>query len=83
MNLKQDLEYQMSNRVLELKRAIEEENSVLHALQVMSDEEWYLATPEWRRNVETRYGDIQIIKRSIQDMEAEVRSFCNVVGGVY
>lgn len=73
----------MSNRVLELKQAIEEEKTILSALQVMTDKEWYESVPDWRRNVETRYGDIQLAKRAILDMEAEVRSFCNVPNGVF
>ena len=71
------------NRVLELKKEIEDEKSLVRVLQVMTDKEWYDTTPEWRRDVETRLGDIRIIQRSIMDMEAELRSFTNLPMGAY
>lgn len=82
-NLKQDLEYQMSNRVLELKQAIDEENQLLSALRVMSDKEWYDSSPEWSRDYTTRYEDIQIVSSAIKDMEDELRSFTNLPLGSY
>lgn len=73
----------MSNRVLELKKAIEEESLLLRALEVMSDKEWYDNSPTWHRDYNNRYEDIRIVRNSISDMEAELKSFTNLPNGAF